>query len=180
MLYYVLDFITLVVHGHGRGTHLGTCLVQQQCVFAQLIYHIALVFRTSQHFKKKGTQGFLKTDARIFAPNLPNFGFSAVRMMDIRIRHWKKTTDGSSGIKKYRWAQTAKRNSVAISIMGRLSTRPPLRRPHNSFVSRCNNAILLPRSHWICLHWMWGDVQPPTLVFVLTFVRAYKIRLMQA
>ena len=32
MLCYVLDFITLVVHGHGRGTHLGTCLVQQQCV----------------------------------------------------------------------------------------------------------------------------------------------------
>ena len=25
---YVLDSITLVVHGHGQGTHLGTYLVQ--------------------------------------------------------------------------------------------------------------------------------------------------------
>ena len=32
MFCYVLDFITLVVHVHGRGTRLGTCLVQQQCV----------------------------------------------------------------------------------------------------------------------------------------------------
>ena len=32
MFCYVLDFVTLVVHGHGRGTLLGTCLVQQQCV----------------------------------------------------------------------------------------------------------------------------------------------------
>ena len=28
----VLDFITSVVHGHGRGTLLGTCLVQLECV----------------------------------------------------------------------------------------------------------------------------------------------------
>ena len=28
----VLDFITPVVHGHGRGTLLGMCLVQLQCV----------------------------------------------------------------------------------------------------------------------------------------------------
>ena len=27
--YYVLDFITPVVHGHGRGKSLGTCLVLQ-------------------------------------------------------------------------------------------------------------------------------------------------------
>ena len=32
MLCFVLDCITLVVHGHGRGTCLGTCLVQLQCV----------------------------------------------------------------------------------------------------------------------------------------------------
>ena len=32
MLCFVLDFITPVVHGHGRGTPLGTCLVQLQCV----------------------------------------------------------------------------------------------------------------------------------------------------
>ena len=28
----IVDFITPVVHGHGRGTRLGTCLVQLQCV----------------------------------------------------------------------------------------------------------------------------------------------------
>ena len=33
MLCFVLDFITPVVHGHGRGMRLGTCLVQLQCVF---------------------------------------------------------------------------------------------------------------------------------------------------
>ena len=32
MFYYVLDSITLVVDGHGRGTRLGTCLVQLQGV----------------------------------------------------------------------------------------------------------------------------------------------------
>ena len=32
MYCFVLDFITLVVSGHGRGTRLGTCLVHQQCV----------------------------------------------------------------------------------------------------------------------------------------------------
>ena len=32
MLCFVLDFITLVVHGHGRGACLGTCLVQLQWV----------------------------------------------------------------------------------------------------------------------------------------------------
>ena len=32
MFCYVLDFITLVVHGHERGTRVGTCLVQQQCI----------------------------------------------------------------------------------------------------------------------------------------------------
>ena len=30
--WYVLDFITPVVHGHGRGMRFGTCLVQLQCV----------------------------------------------------------------------------------------------------------------------------------------------------
>ena len=42
-------------------------------------------------------------DARIFALNLPYFGFSAVHMMDIRIHHPKKRRmdmDRSSGIKK--------------------------------------------------------------------------------
>ena len=33
MLCFLLDFITPVVHGHGGGTRLGTCLVQLQCVF---------------------------------------------------------------------------------------------------------------------------------------------------
>ena len=32
MLYFVLNFITPAVHGHGRGTRLGTCLVQQLCI----------------------------------------------------------------------------------------------------------------------------------------------------
>ena len=32
MLCFVLDFITPIVHGLGRDTRLGTCLVQQQCV----------------------------------------------------------------------------------------------------------------------------------------------------
>ena len=32
MLCFVVDYITLAVNGHGRGTRLGTCLVQQQCV----------------------------------------------------------------------------------------------------------------------------------------------------
>ena len=32
MLCFVLDFITPVVHGHGRGMRLGTCLVHVQCV----------------------------------------------------------------------------------------------------------------------------------------------------
>ena len=32
MFCYILDFITLVVHGHGRGTCLGTCLVVKPCV----------------------------------------------------------------------------------------------------------------------------------------------------
>ena len=31
MLCYVLDFVLAAVHGHGRGTRLGICLVQQQC-----------------------------------------------------------------------------------------------------------------------------------------------------
>ena len=38
MFCYVLDFITLVVHGHGRGTHLGTWLVQQQCVSCAIAF----------------------------------------------------------------------------------------------------------------------------------------------
>ena len=32
MLCFILDFITPVVHWHGRGTRRGTCLVQLQCV----------------------------------------------------------------------------------------------------------------------------------------------------
>ena len=32
MLCFVVDYITPAVHGHGRGTPLGTCLVQLQCV----------------------------------------------------------------------------------------------------------------------------------------------------
>ena len=32
MLCFVLDFIALVVHGHGQGTRLGTCIVHVQCV----------------------------------------------------------------------------------------------------------------------------------------------------
>ena len=32
MLCFVLDFIAPVVHGHGRGTRLGMCLVRLQCV----------------------------------------------------------------------------------------------------------------------------------------------------
>ena len=31
MLCFVVDYITLAVNGHGRGTRLGTCLVQRQC-----------------------------------------------------------------------------------------------------------------------------------------------------
>ena len=48
-------------------------------------------------------------DARIFVPILPILGILAVRMMDIRTRHPKKTIemDGRT--------QTAFRNSVAIS-----------------------------------------------------------------
>ena len=33
----------LVVHGHGRGTRLGMCLVQQQCVSCVTLQHV-LVF----------------------------------------------------------------------------------------------------------------------------------------
>ena len=32
MLCFVLHFITPIVHRHGRGTRLGTCLVHAQCV----------------------------------------------------------------------------------------------------------------------------------------------------
>ena len=32
MLCFVVDYITPAVNGHGRGTRLGTCLVQQQFV----------------------------------------------------------------------------------------------------------------------------------------------------
>ena len=38
MFCYVLDCITLVVHGHGRGTHLDTCLVQQLCVSCAMAF----------------------------------------------------------------------------------------------------------------------------------------------
>ena len=38
MFYYVLDFTTLGVHGHGRGMCLGTCLVQQQCVLCAMAF----------------------------------------------------------------------------------------------------------------------------------------------
>ena len=31
MLCFVVDYIMLAVNGHGRGTRLDTCLVQQQC-----------------------------------------------------------------------------------------------------------------------------------------------------
>ena len=34
----VLHFVTLVVHGHGQGTRLGMCLVQQQCVFCAMAF----------------------------------------------------------------------------------------------------------------------------------------------
>ena len=37
MLCFVLDFITPIVHGHGRGTRLGTCFVQQQCVSCAVV-----------------------------------------------------------------------------------------------------------------------------------------------
>ena len=33
MLCLVVDYITPAVNGHGRGMRLGTCLVQQPCVF---------------------------------------------------------------------------------------------------------------------------------------------------
>ena len=33
MLCLDVDYITPTVNGHGRGMRLGTCLVQQQCVF---------------------------------------------------------------------------------------------------------------------------------------------------
>ena len=32
MLFFVVDYITPAVHRHGRGTRLGMCLMQQQCV----------------------------------------------------------------------------------------------------------------------------------------------------
>ena len=32
MLCFVVDYITQAVNGDGRGTRLGMCLVQQQCV----------------------------------------------------------------------------------------------------------------------------------------------------
>ena len=38
-------------------------------------------------------------DARIFALILPNFGFAAVHVTDIRIRHPKKNTDGHGRIR---------------------------------------------------------------------------------
>ena len=38
MFCYVLDFIILVVHGHGRGALLGTCLVQHQCVLYTIAF----------------------------------------------------------------------------------------------------------------------------------------------
>ena len=38
MFCYVLDFITLVVHEHGRGAHIGTYLVQQQCVSCAMAF----------------------------------------------------------------------------------------------------------------------------------------------
>ena len=37
MFCYVLDFITLVVHGHGQDMRLGTCLVRQQCVSCAVV-----------------------------------------------------------------------------------------------------------------------------------------------
>ena len=33
MLCLVVDYMTPAMNGHGRGMRLGTCLVQQQCVF---------------------------------------------------------------------------------------------------------------------------------------------------
>ena len=40
----VVDFITLVVHGHGRGTRLGTCLVELQCVLCvHTLPHVSVV-----------------------------------------------------------------------------------------------------------------------------------------
>ena len=70
--------------------------------------------------------------------------------------------------------------SWAAYRLDRLLTGPPLWCPHNSFVSKHNNAILIPCSHRIRLHQMWGDVWPPTLVFVLIFIGAYRLKSMQA
>ena len=38
MLCYILDFVTVAVHRHGRGTRLGTCLVQQLCVLCAVAF----------------------------------------------------------------------------------------------------------------------------------------------
>ena len=52
----------------------------------QHIHWIALIFRALQQLSKNyRVRGFSKTDALIFTLNLLNFGFLAVRMMDIRI-----------------------------------------------------------------------------------------------
>ena len=38
MLCLVVDYITPAVNGHGRGMRLGTCLVQQPCVFCAVAF----------------------------------------------------------------------------------------------------------------------------------------------
>ena len=35
-------FNMLAVHGHGRGTRLGTCLVQQQCVSCVVVFAVCV------------------------------------------------------------------------------------------------------------------------------------------
>ena len=88
-LYYIIHCIVLLPSLQHRWQLIPKYVHSS----AQLIYHIALIIRTLQYFSKKyGLRGFLKTDAWIFDMNLPNFGFSAVCVMDIRTRHPKKTT----------------------------------------------------------------------------------------
>ena len=63
-VYYVLDFITPIVHGHGRGKRLGTCLVLKPCVLCVMsLQHVPM-------FKYAGCARAWTSHAPLYVPSV--------------------------------------------------------------------------------------------------------------